>query len=150
MRRFAVLTAAAALAACQPQTPDGGPAAPPADAPPAAEAPAPAPPPERANPFEVDLILRGNEPFWAVNIGAGEMTLKRPDHSDVVVAKPKPTVEAGKAVWKAAAFTATVSADGPCSDGMSDRVYPYSASVEVGGETMTGCAARADEVYAPA
>ena len=28
-----------------------------------------------------------------------------------------------------------------CSDGMSDRVYPLTARVEIGDDTLTGCAA---------
>ena len=28
-----------------------------------------------------------------------------------------------------------------CSDGMSDRTYPLTAKVEIGDETLTGCAA---------
>lgn len=30
---------------------------------------------------------------------------------------------------------------GECSDGMSDRIYAFSATVSVGGETLFGCAA---------
>ena len=30
-----------------------------------------------------------------------------------------------------------------CSDGMSDRTYPLTARVEIGGETLNGCAATA-------
>ncbi len=30
--------------------------------------------------------------------------------------------------------------DTDCSDGMSDRLYPLTAKVEIGGETLSGCA----------
>jgi uncharacterized membrane protein len=129
------------LAACQPQAPDGEPAPPPAAAPVPVEA--------APNDFEQDLNILGTEPFWAVHIRGSEMKLMRPDHPDLVVAKPAPVVEAGKAVWQGAGFTVSLAAQGPGSDGMSDRVYPFTAQIDVGGEVMKGCGARADAVFPP-
>lgn len=142
MRRIALLSAALLLAACQPQAPGGDPAAAPADAPPTAAADAP-------GEFDRDLNLVGTEPFWAVHVRGAEMKLMRPDHPDLTIARPEPVVEAGKAVWKGAGFTISLQAAGPCSDGMSDRVYPYTADIDVGGEAMKGCGAPADMVFPP-
>ena len=71
MRALLPVAAALALAACQPQAPDGSVAQPPADAPP----PAPAPAPAAALPaaFQGDLDAHGNEPFWAVKIREGQI-----------------------------------------------------------------------------
>lgn len=159
LRRIALptvaLAAAAALAACQPQAPNGAPAPAPADAPVDASRGAVAPlpatttQPEIANDFERDLNLTGTEPFWAVRIRPQEMTLMRPDHPDMTIPKPDPTVEDGRAVWRGSAFTVRLAAQGDCSDGMSDRVYPFTAQIEINGEVMNGCGARADEVFAP-
>lgn len=154
MRRIAALSAAVLLAACQPQSPDGAPAEPPADAPPIDAPPVAVEPAATAsdptNDFERDLNLVGTEPFWAVQVRATTMKLLRPDEPDLLIAKPDPAVENGQAVWKGAGLTVRLAARGPCSDGMSDRVYPFTAQIEVGGEVMKGCGARADAVFPPA
>lgn len=155
MRKI-VLLSAVLLAACQPQAPDGAPAEAPADAPaavatpePASPPPAPAAQPTPADDFKVDLKLVGTEPFWAVQVRQGELVLQRPDMPDMRTANPGPVATATTAVWTAEGMTIVVRRE-TCSDGMSDRVYPFAAEVTVGTEVLKGCAARADEVYAPA
>lgn len=151
MRRL-VLIAPLLLAACQPQAPDGATAEPPADAS-AVEAPPPQPMPAAqptpADDFKADLKLVGTEPFWAVQVRQNELVLQRPDTPDMKTANPGPVATATTAVWTAEGMTIVVRRE-TCSDGMSDRVYPFAAEVTVGTEVLKGCAARADEVYAPA
>ena len=151
MRRFALIATAALLAACQPPAPNSEP--PDAEAPAANTITEPAPPaPEPTTPapsqasidYRSEMRLTGTEPFWGVHITSGQIKLMRPDHADLVVPKPAPKVEGGQAVWQGAGFTVKVRAEGPCSDGMSDRVYPFTAEIDIGGEVMKGCAARAD------
>ena len=143
MRATAVLPLLALLAACQPQAPDGKPAPPPADA------------PKPAMPSGMDIsqpiTARGNEPFWALTIENGtKLTLKRPDHADVVAEAPGAAIEPGRAVWVAKAadgqqVTVTLYVS-ECSDGMSDARYPMSAEVALLNESLRGCAAKTAEL----
>ncbi|QBX37064.1 hypothetical protein E4M02_03445 [Brevundimonas sp. S30B] len=85
----------------------------------------------------------GTEPFWSVEIGpdqlaydrAGEITAQRAAHDG-------PQVQGTMATWQATdgSMTVTLMAT-ECSDGMSDRTYPLTARIEVGQETLNGCAA---------
>ncbi len=138
--RHALLPALAVLAlwGCQPQSPDGAPAPPPADAPPE---------PPKPKVFSGDLDARGTEPFWAVSIRADKITLTRPDPDKPVAAANPGVVEDGRnAVWSTMAdgkpFIVTLSEEEPCSDGMSDLQYPYKAVVTLGDLTFRGCANR--------
>ncbi|MGB7405900.1 MAG: hypothetical protein WA906_09435 [Pacificimonas sp.] len=87
----------------------------------------------------------GTEPFWSIEI--------EPRNGSPVASYTTPsTEETGIAVERFAglngvSWTGTLGGQpfavmatlGPCSDGMSDRVYPYDALVEVRGETLSGC-----------
>jgi len=152
---FAMLTASVlAVAACSPEAPGGGEAVPPADAPPAAAQAPGEPQPTQATdpavPFRQDFTLLGTEPFWNLQVKGATMVLSQPD--------PIPTVTAtnavlaatsGKAVWTgqtgAAPMVVTMTA-GACSDGMSDRAYPYSAEVQVGELVLKGCGISSEEL----
>ncbi len=129
------------LAACEPQAPGGGAAAPPpADAP---EAPA-----EPLGPFDGEIRAVGTEPFWGLRISDTEITLERMDKPSSKGPNPGPTLDGEQATWR------TPTADGDelvvtlweedCSDGMSDLTYVYQARVQVGEETLSGCAGKAD------
>ena len=142
---FALLPALLVAVACQPQAPDGSPAPPPADAP-KAEASAP------TNVLDISqpLTARGNEPFWALSIDGTKMTLKRPDHPDLVAETPGAALEARRAVWIAKAadgsqLTVTLFVS-ECSDGMSDARYPMTAEVVLLNESLRGCAAKTAEL----
>ncbi|MCS6626375.1 hypothetical protein N0B44_25975 [Roseibacterium beibuensis] len=136
MRAFAFTALAVlTLAACSP----------PAEAPDAPAAP-PAPPPVLAG---VDLTqpLRalGTEPFWGVDLTGSEMVYSGADRPEQRAPQGEPTVQGTMATWEG-----TTGAGNPlkvtltatdCSDGMSDRTYPLTAMVEIGDETLMGCAA---------
>ncbi len=96
------------------------------------------------------LTLLGTEPFWSVEIDvAGRTTFLRLDDPDV---------SADRVTRKATADGAQFStqADGEpleitlkketCSDGMSDRVYPYAAEVTWQGRAYVGCAIRPEDM----
>lgn len=148
MRSQALLPFLILLAACQPQDPDGKPAAPPADAPPPAAAAAPAP---AAMDISQPITARGTEPFWALVIEGGtRMTLKRPDRPDLAAEAPGAALSPGRAVWVAKAadgqqITVTLYAS-DCSDGMSDARYPMAAEVVLLNESLRGCAAKTAEL----
>ncbi|WP_269715257.1 COG3650 family protein [Caulobacter sp. NIBR2454] len=127
MRRIAVLAAAGLLSACQ--TASGQ----------SEQAPAPL-----AVPDAVDAL--GTEPFWAVMVDADQIALTRPDHPPATGPNSGPTRTATFARWETKTgqgkLKLTVTA-GPCSDGMSDRTYPFSAQAVIAGRTLKGCAAEA-------
>ena len=149
MRALIPAAAALALAACQPQAPDGSVAQPPADAPPVAEQPA-APPPAPAIPaaFQGDIDAHGTEPFWAVEIRATQISFKTPDASIVFPANTV-TIAGAAAVWESKAgdkpIKITLHERAGCSDGMSDLKYPLAAEVALGGTTYKGCASKTAE-----
>jgi uncharacterized membrane protein len=152
MRHALLALAALALCACQPQAPDGEPAPPPADAPEGPSETAPDAPEEPDEPkeFTGDIDARGTEPFWAAEIRADKITLKRPE-PEAEVSAPNPGVsdQGGEAVWSTSvdgkAFIVTLVKGEPCSDGMSDLSYPYMAVVTYGPLTYRGCAFKANK-----
>jgi len=87
----------------------------------------------------------GTEPFWAVEITPQAITYTAPDNPGLTATNPGPTIQGTTAVYAAAgadgtALVVTLIAT-ECSDGMSERVYPLIARVEVGSQTLNGCAA---------
>lgn len=89
--------------------------------------------------------LLGTEPFWGIDLTGTEIVYSGADRPEQRGPQPKPTIQG-----TVATFETTTTAGSPiaitltateCSDGMSDRTYPLTALVEVGGETLMGCAA---------
>lgn len=153
MRHALLAIAALVLMGCQPQSPDGAPAPPPADAPPAP--PPPEEPPLPPKMFTGDLDARGTEPFWSLTVRADKITLTRPDPAKpVVVDNPGSTDDGAQAVWSTSyegqPFIVTMAMEGPCSDGMSDASYPYFAVVTLGDLTFRGCANKLLKTSEPA
>ncbi|MNN40751.1 hypothetical protein D3C81_1548370 [compost metagenome] len=130
---IAAATALAALTACSQPTAEKAPAA-------AAEA-------RTLAGVDLDQPLRvlGTEPFWAVEITPAGLTYSGVDRPEQKAANPGPALQGTVAVWtteteaKVPLVVTLMATD--CSDGMSDRTYPLTARVEVGDESLTGCAA---------
>jgi len=142
MKRAPALLALFALAACQPQGPDGKPAPPPADA--------PATPAATVLDISKPITARGTEPFWGLTIQGKTFRLTRPDKPDLVAEAPGAAISDGRVIWIAKTqdgqqmtVTLYVSA---CSDGMSDLKYPMSAEVVMLNEELRGCAAKTAEL----
>ena len=92
----------------------------------------------------------GNEPFWAVEIKSDGLIYSGVDRPEQKAPNPGPTLQGNLASWTTKTeagndLTVTLTAT-DCSDGMSDRTYPLTAKVEIGGETLTGCAAAATAI----
>jgi uncharacterized membrane protein len=148
MRLALCALAAFALTSCT-QHADDAPegAVPPADAPVAPAPPAAPTAPAASGSWPSEINAVGTEPFWGLEITKERMILSGPDRQDLVVSHSSPTINGPSAVFEGAAgevgLKATLTPQ-PCSDGMSDRTYPYAATVQTGAETLTGCAAPKD------
>lgn len=85
----------------------------------------------------------GTEPFWGGKVSGSTITYSTPENPDgsaIPVAR-----FAGRGgvswsgTWQDKPFRLAVT-EGACSDGMSDRTYPFVATLEVLGEQRQGCA----------
>ena len=95
--------------------------------------------------LEEPLRALGTEPFWAVELTGSEMVYSGADRPEQRAPQGQPTMQGTMAIWEA-----TTGAGNPlkvtlmatdCSDGMSDRTWPLTAMVQIGDETLMGCAA---------
>lgn len=88
------------------------------------------------------VTLTGTEPFWNLQVEAGEGIWTTPDNTggtQFTVTRFSGNNGLGfTGILDGATFTATVT-PGQCSDGMSDRTYPYVATIALGDETLRGC-----------
>ncbi len=84
----------------------------------------------------------GTEPFWGGETGGGSLTYSTPEDPD----DTKITVErfAGRGglsfagALEGADFEMTVTPL-ECSDGMSDRTYPFTVTLKIGDDLRNGC-----------
>ena len=89
------------------------------------------------------LEFTGTEPFWAGEVVGGMLTWKSPEDIDGTVVAVKRFAGRGglsfSGTLKGEALDMTVT-PGTCSDGMSDREYPFVVTVQKGAEVLRGCA----------
>ena len=81
----------------------------------------------------------GTEPFWDLEIGRELIFTDR--GNNVSVSDPTPTPVNGVAgeIYRTQRLEVNI-VHRQCSDGMSDRSYPFVATLEVAGEQRSGCA----------
>lgn len=85
----------------------------------------------------------GTEPFWGGQVQGTALTYSTPeipDGTDIAVTR---FAGRGGVSWSGTyngARFALAVAPGDCSDGMSDRLFPFLATLEVDGEQRNGCA----------
>lgn len=89
----------------------------------------------------------GTEPFWGARIEGRCVTYSHPEDQQGTRVWTRYTSGAnGGGTWSGALegrrFELTIRPDAGCSDGMSDRRYPYAADLIVHGERRSGCAER--------
>lgn len=88
------------------------------------------------------ITLAGTEPFWGMTIANDVATYTTPENTDGSVFEV--TRFAGNnglgftGRLDGADVTITVT-PGECSDGMSDRTFPYTATVALGEQRLAGC-----------
>jgi uncharacterized membrane protein len=92
-----------------------------------------------------DVTASGNEPFWRVVIEAGDFTLTRPDFQPLILSVTERRTQAdGTFVIVSASSSPALRAvlslgPGPCNDTMADQTYPFTATVALGDNVLTGC-----------
>jgi uncharacterized membrane protein len=87
----------------------------------------------------------GTEPFWGIEMRPQELVFTGVDRPEFHAPNPGARIEGEIAVIAARdprglALTIKLT-PAKCSDGMSDWVYPLEAEVQLGPETLKGCAA---------
>ena len=93
------------------------------------------------------LRALGTEPFWALDIDSTGLHFKTPADTTGTRFPPNAprTVAGDTLVWMAETGSSAINVHiwpARCSDGMSDRVYPWTAIVRVAGTEYHGCADR--------
>lgn len=92
------------------------------------------------------LRLVGTEPFWGGTTEGRCVTYSTPEDQAGTRVWARYRARAGGGEWAGelgdAPFVLRTgpAPEGGCSDGMSDRRYRWSATIQVGGETRQGCA----------
>mgnify|MGYP000362225706 CR=1 FL=1 len=128
---LALLVMSVALAACQ-AGPQG-----------AENAPGTSPDGFTAISADETIYFGGNEPFWGGEVAGGEMLYTTPENPEGTrFAVERFTGQGGLGFSGTLGETSvdmTVT-PGECGDGMSDRVYPYTVTLQLGEEQRNGCA----------
>ncbi len=85
----------------------------------------------------------GTEPFWGGQVTGASLVYSTPENAAGDTIDVARVAQGDSVVFRSVlggqAFVLTVRA-GECSDGMSDRRYPFSAVLDVRGERRRGCA----------
>lgn len=88
------------------------------------------------------IKLLGNEPYWGAKISDGTMVYSTPENIDGVSIPVTRFAGNGglgfHGEWGGGPVQVAVT-PGECSDGMSDRDYPFTATVKIGGADLVGC-----------
>jgi len=91
------------------------------------------------------FVALGTEPFWSAATAPGKVTYSTPEDqsgkSVAVVETRESSAQVYTGKLKGQPFVLRI-AKGACSDGMSDTVFTYTASLTVTGEDRRGCARR--------
>jgi uncharacterized membrane protein len=94
----------------------------------------------------------GNEPFWAAVDAGDALRLERPG-AEPLVAQPRSTrEEAGDWIVEGQTAAGALSlrlSPGYCSDGMSDTLYAWNATVRWADQELKGCGFRGSGAEAP-
>lgn len=93
--------------------------------------------------FPDKLKAVGTEPFWSLQIDGGQIAYSTAEEPKNVVGRVARS-EAGNVLT----LTGTLRDDAmrvrivpeTCSDGMSDLVYPYAVTIQLGAQKLQGCA----------
>jgi len=88
------------------------------------------------------VTLVGTEPFWNLTVEGDTGLWSSPENQPGARIALRRFAGNGGLSFSGGVggepFTATLT-PGQCSDGMSDRVFPFVATIALGGETFAGC-----------
>ena len=88
------------------------------------------------------VTMLGTEPFWSLKVAGGEGVWSTPDNQPGTRFAAQRFAGNGgmgfSGTLDGKPLTATLT-PGDCSDGMSDRRFPFVATMALGGETWEGC-----------
>jgi uncharacterized membrane protein len=89
------------------------------------------------------ISFTGTEPFWGGTIKGSSLTYSTPENIEGAVIEVERFAGQGglsfSGMLDGAGFDLLIT-QGECSDGMSDRTYPYVATLKLGDELREGCA----------
>lgn len=89
------------------------------------------------------VTFTGTEPFWGGEVTGETLTYSTPENIDgttILVERFAGNNGLGySGTLDGQAFDMTVT-PGECSDGMSDRTYPFTVTLQIGDEQRNGCA----------
>lgn len=89
------------------------------------------------------LHFVGTEPFWGGEVQGTRLTYSTPDNqaeTSIIVARSAAADSVAFRGMLGGKSFALAIAKPHCSDGMSDRSYPFTATLEIDGEVRHGCA----------
>ncbi|WP_260926895.1 COG3650 family protein [Novosphingobium sp. 9] len=99
--------------------------------------------PWSAIPADAVLVASGTEPFWSARVRDGHLTYATPERPQGVTLPVSRFAGRGGVSFSGEIegrdLTLAVG-PGPCSDGMSDRPWPYGATLRLGERVLSGCA----------
>lgn len=87
--------------------------------------------------------MTGTEPFWGGTISGTELVYARPENQQgraIAVRRFAGNNGLGFSGSLDGAPLDLAVTPGACSDGMSDRTYPYTVTLKLGEEQRSGCA----------
>lgn len=98
------------------------------------------------------INFAGTEPFWGGHVQGEQLLWTTPDNSEGTSVIVERFAGRGGLSYSGALdaelFTIAIT-PGNCSDGMSDRTYPFVATVTLGDLLLTGCAWRDEDDLGP-
>lgn len=95
-----------------------------------------------------EFIVRGTEPFWSVSVSRSGIVYSAPETNNrrypytapiTASSRPNDLVRVYRLNGKPNGLLVLKKVSA-CSDGMSDRVYPYDATLILGNQVLEGCA----------
>ena len=89
------------------------------------------------------IYVGGTEPFWGGEVAGDQMLYTSPEDPDGTSFGVERFTGQGGLGFSGMLGDKTIDmtvTPGACSDGMSDRTYPYTVTLQIGEEQRTGCA----------
>lgn len=96
------------------------------------------------------FIASGTEPFWSITVNRNGIIYSSPEQSKRTYPYVSPIAAQGRPIDVVRVYRLNGRPNGTliikkanfCSDGMSDKDYPYAATLILGNQVLEGCASR--------